>query len=214
MGARVFTRRARTVAVSVAALPAAVAVVAVPAAAAVGLVLAVFVGTLAGLAVAGRAAGQGGDAVGGVGTRRVALRVGGVAFAAWLVMIGVLVLLGPVGWVVVLLAVLGLGASWWVRRCRTTPGAVAAGAGATPFELPQSQVVALSTAQLCLLWRRSAVALLDAPPGQGRDELVRLRGCVLDELERRDRDGFARWLEAGARAGSDPTRYLSTEGGE
>jgi hypothetical protein len=30
-------------------------------------------------------------------------------------------------------------------------------------------------------------------------------------LGRRDRDGFTRWLNAGAHAGGDPGRYLSTD---
>jgi hypothetical protein len=34
---------------------------------------------------------------------------------------------------------------------------------------------------------------------------------LLDAIERRDRDGFTRWLETGARAGSDPGRYLTTD---
>jgi len=32
---------------------------------------------------------------------------------------------------------------------------------------------------------------------------------LLDELERRDRAGFQRWLSTGARAASDPSRYIS-----
>jgi len=53
--------------------------------------------------------------------------------------------------------------------------------------------------------------LLDVPAGPGRWEIVRVRECLLDELERRDRDGFIRWLDSGARAGSDPGRYLSSD---
>jgi len=36
-----------------------------------------------------------------------------------------------------------------------------------------------------------------------------IRELLIDEIERRDRDGFARWLDTGARAGSDPSRYLT-----
>jgi hypothetical protein len=197
----------------VAVLPAAVAVVTMPAAAAVGLVLAVFIGTLGGLLVAGEAGSRPGDPARVAATRRAALRSGAMAFAAWLVGIGLLVLLGPVGWIVVLLIALAVGSRWWVHRRRAIPGRVAVSDGPIGFELPAPQVAALSTPQLCLAWRHSAVALLDTPPGPARDELVRIRGCLLDELERRDREGFVRWLEAGARAGSDPTRYLTAEGG-
>ena len=70
---------------------------------------------------------------------------------------------------------------------------------------------ALSTSELCLTWRRSYLALLDVPAGPGRCEIVHMRECLLDELERRDRDGFTRWLDTGARAGSDPGRFLGTD---
>jgi hypothetical protein len=70
---------------------------------------------------------------------------------------------------------------------------------------------ALSTPELCLAWRRSYLALLDVTSYPARCDIVRMRECLLDELERRDRDGFTRWLDTGARAGSDPGRYLSTD---
>jgi hypothetical protein len=62
-----------------------------------------------------------------------------------------------------------------------------------------------------LAWRRSYVTLLNVPAGPGRCEIVCIRERLLDEIEQRDRDGFTRWLEAGARAGSDPSRYLTTD---
>jgi hypothetical protein len=37
---------------------------------------------------------------------------------------------------------------------------------------------------------------------------VQRRVAALDELERRDPAGFARWLAAGATAGSNPAQYL------
>jgi len=37
-------------------------------------------------------------------------------------------------------------------------------------------------------------------------DLMLLRQRLLDELERRDRAGFGRWLSTGARAASDPSR--------
>jgi hypothetical protein len=77
----------------------------------------------------------------------------------------------------------------------------------------QPQVIPgeLSTPERCSAWRRSYFALLDVPEGPGRCEIVRIRERLLDEIERRDRDGFTRWLETGARAGSDPGRYLTTD---
>jgi hypothetical protein len=41
------------------------------------------------------------------------------------------------------------------------------------------------------------------------DEVVRRRQEVLDEVERRDPTGFARWLAAGAPAGGGPGALLS-----
>jgi hypothetical protein len=40
--------------------------------------------------------------------------------------------------------------------------------------------------------------------------LARTRERYLDEIERRDPRGFARWLSSGARAGSDPATFLTT----
>jgi hypothetical protein len=70
---------------------------------------------------------------------------------------------------------------------------------------------ALSTPELCLAWWRSYLALLDVTSYPARCNIVGMRECLLDELERRERDGFTRWLDTGARAGSDPGRYLSTD---
>ena len=70
---------------------------------------------------------------------------------------------------------------------------------------------ALSTPELCLAWWRSYLALLDVASYPARCNIVGMRECLLDELERRERDGFTRWLDTGARAGSDPGRYLSTD---
>jgi hypothetical protein len=68
----------------------------------------------------------------------------------------------------------------------------------------------LPTPDLCWEWRRSYLAVVRA---SNPDELVRivaLRAAYLDELERRDPTGFRRWLDDGARAASDPGRYLTS----
>lgn len=68
-------------------------------------------------------------------------------------------------------------------------------------------VLHLSDDELCLTWRRSFAALAKYG-GPERSSIVDLRQACLDELQRRDPVGFARWLGAGARAASDPSRYL------
>jgi hypothetical protein len=67
----------------------------------------------------------------------------------------------------------------------------------------------LSIPELCLAWRRTYLALLEVSADTPRDDIVALRERLLDEIERRDPAGFTRWLETGARAGSDPGRFLT-----
>jgi len=131
-----------------------------------------------------------------------ARRAGLAAFAAfvavWLVVTGTAVLFGPTAWVVIPGIGLAVGlaaAPRWVARRTWGPAGIRVAvteptvAAARPPVRPET----LSTPSLCLAWRRSYLALLDAPPGPARDE-----------LERRDHAGFTRWLEAGARAGQRP----------
>lgn len=69
----------------------------------------------------------------------------------------------------------------------------------------------MTTDQLCRAWRRSWLDVLDrvrdpSPWGQ----LAELRRGYLEELARRDPGGVARWLASGARAGGDPSKFLTT----
>ena len=75
-------------------------------------------------------------------------------------------------------------------------------------QLPSMDPDAMSTTQLCGAWQRSYWLLVDLPPGQSRDDVVRIRRHVLDELERRDPTGFGRWLQTEPRACNHPGRYL------
>ncbi|WP_328608746.1 hypothetical protein OG943_06365 [Amycolatopsis sp. NBC_00345] len=70
----------------------------------------------------------------------------------------------------------------------------------------------LATDELCVAWRRSYLELLRAVDEPTRQRVVVQRQEYLDELERRDSLGFARWLDSGARAGSDPRRFLTSGG--
>jgi hypothetical protein len=215
--ARILTRALYAVAVSVAFLPAAVAVVVLPGTALGGLACGVAVGAAAALKAREDATGHARQIA--AAARRASLAAFAAFVAVWLVVTGTAVLFGPTSWVVILVIGLAVGlaaAPRWVARRTWDPAGIGVAvaeptvAAARPPVRPET----LSTPSLCLAWRRSYLALLDAPPGPARDELVRVRGSLLDELERRDHAGFTRWLEAGARAGSDPTRYLTTEHGE
>lgn len=65
----------------------------------------------------------------------------------------------------------------------------------------------LTTAQLCTALRRSYNTTNDSP---GRTEWLRLlmREQLLDEIERRDPNGFNKWLATAPSPGDDPSRYL------
>lgn len=62
--------------------------------------------------------------------------------------------------------------------------------------------------ELCLAWRRSFVTLRHASDARDRLGVVELRQRYLDELEQRHPFCFRRWLDSGARAAGDPSRYL------
>jgi hypothetical protein len=205
----VFARALQVAAVSAGLLPAAVALVAVPVAALGGLALGMFIGMLADLRARSVATGDARQIA--AAGRRAGFIVGGRTAVGWLVLTGVQVMFGPVSWTLIASAVLVVLPFRSVRRRlgRTWSAVSDDGLiGVGPLPVVPS---VLSTPELCRVWQRSYLALLDAPAGPGHSQVVRIRAGLLDELERRDRAGFARWLEAGARADSDPGRYLTTE---
>ncbi|WIY00493.1 hypothetical protein QRX60_41620 [Amycolatopsis mongoliensis] len=73
----------------------------------------------------------------------------------------------------------------------------------SPAALPD-----LDVEELCWAWRRSYSQLQVVRDSGTREQLVLVRRACLDELERRDPAGFRRWLASGARAGSDPSRFI------
>jgi hypothetical protein len=79
---------------------------------------------------------------------------------------------------------------------------------AAPAESPPAEVRAMTEAELCLGWRRSFVELQRIESPEARIRIVEFRRRVLDELERRNPCGFELWLASGARAASDPSRYV------
>jgi hypothetical protein len=69
-------------------------------------------------------------------------------------------------------------------------------------------VAELSTRELGVEWTRTTAVLAGRLEPAVRESLVRRRGEALDELERRDPDGFGRWIAAGPVSGSDPADYV------
>lgn len=103
-----------------------------------------------------------------------------------------------------------------LRHQRRRPAATA-GAGSWPPPasaatargiVPAPPVAALPTTALGREWLRSTTALATRLQPSARAAIVRRRQETLDELERRDRDGFARWLAGGPVPGSDPAEFV------
>ncbi len=75
-----------------------------------------------------------------------------------------------------------------------------------PADLPP--VTALSTEELGREWLESTTALAGRMAPAARTAIVRRRQETLDELERRDPDGFLRWLTTGPVLDRDPTPFV------
>jgi hypothetical protein len=134
-----------------------------------------------------------------LGTGLVVL-AGGAAAA---VVIGLAAVIGGVRWALT---------TWLPRRARARISHAAPGAGPVPAPAPapawQPPVSLLATSDLGGEWLRTTWALArQLRPGE-RQDIIRRRQETLDELERRDPDGFARWLAAGPAAGSDPAAFV------
>jgi hypothetical protein len=69
-------------------------------------------------------------------------------------------------------------------------------------------LAALRIEALAQEWVSTSAALGLTLDPRSRAAIVRRREAVLDELERRDPAGFARWLAAGPLSATDPARYL------
>lgn len=77
-----------------------------------------------------------------------------------------------------------------------------------PVVPASSPVSVLTTPALGREWIRTQAALGRRLTTADRASLVRRRQETLDELERRDPAGFARWLADGAAPGIDPAAYV------
>lgn len=158
---------------------------------------------------------------GGTALRAGAI-AGAVTVATCLVLAGLVAIMGAVAALVIPLLLIALGVWAWRRRGTWRTATTSAGFGpgiappaAEPVAQQQAAVAApmvvadtVSTQALCAAWCRTYWLLRDLPPGPACAQVLRTREGLLDELERRDPVGFHRWLDTGARAGSDPGRYL------
>jgi hypothetical protein len=70
------------------------------------------------------------------------------------------------------------------------------------------EVTVLSTGDLGEEWLQTTAVLAGRLDPAMRRTLVDRREAVLDELERRDPDGFARWLAAAPTRGSNPADFV------
>ena len=64
----------------------------------------------------------------------------------------------------------------------------------------------LSIEELCGVWGETAMTLAEGAGPRDRQAVAEVRRICLDEFERRNPDGFHRWIEAGAPA--NPSVYL------
>lgn len=98
------------------------------------------------------------------------------------------------------------GAAWAPRR----PAAAGEVAPLTSLVGPvdPGPVAALSTPALGREWMRTSAALAGGLGAAARRSIVERREATLDELERRDPGGFARWMSTGPALGSDPSVFV------
>jgi hypothetical protein len=145
---------------------------------------------------------------------------------ASMVVTGLVVLVG--GFMAAVACTVGFvagGAAWTWRRARGWSAAHGAGNRSRPRratvcpapvssagwpDRSASPVSLLSVPVLGTEWRRMTAVLACGPDPAAQQAVVRRRQEVLDELERRDRSGFARWLATGTAYDSDPADFLKS----
>ena len=136
-----------------------------------------------------------------------AWKAGAATVAVLLVLSGTAVLGGAV--LTLMVAAVAAGTStvvWLVCSSPRTPASTVAGDRRPAAPLPP--VSSLPTEALGQEWVRTTTALSGPLDARTREAIVVRRQQTLDELERRDPDGFARWLSGLPLAGSDPSGDL------
>jgi hypothetical protein len=188
-----------------------------------GIVLVVALLTAGLAACVAYAARDGAGACGRAGAVEAAWKAAAATVSVIFLVTGVVVLAGgAVAALVSGLAVVTGGAVWLLttRRARhagaRTPGAApvtddgdpAPGLAAAWLSHRQPPVSLLPTSVLGSEWLQTSSALACPVEPAARQEIIRRRQETLDELERRDPAGFARWLAAGAATDSDPAAFV------
>lgn len=106
----------------------------------------------------------------------------------------------------------------WLRRARTpsaaqvdaVPRALAHASPDSAPSLPPPALRHLTDAQLCKRWRASYRASRRGSSPVTLIAAVAEREMYLDELERRNANGFAAWLASGPQAAENPLPYLTS----
>jgi hypothetical protein len=161
-------------------------------------VLAVAVAILAGLAGLTVAHHRGNPAVRGA----LLGAIGGAA--AVFVVAGLAAVVGPLA---VPVTAIVLAAVVWRRRGRLRADPALPG-GPPALALDEEDLTGLTNAQLGREWRRSHSGLLHARTTDELSLVCRLRRRQLDEIERRDPDGFRRWVDSGCWVRGDSVPFL------
>jgi hypothetical protein len=102
------------------------------------------------------------------------------------------------------------GAGLPERSHETSTGTMATTVDEGPVLTPEipTEPWLLDDYELCCAWRRSSLLLEHPHSPATHSRLAQQRQLYLDELERRNPAGVSAWLASGARAASDPTRYI------
>jgi hypothetical protein len=153
-----------------------------------------------------------------------AVQAAGWTVGGLLVLAGMTALVGGV--VAVLVGGAAIGTWLVVRAIRSPARSDSAGRSSAPASWPwtgtevlpvppeapvrgdTSRLPTWSTPELGREWIRTTAALGGRLSPVERQALVRRREETLDELERRDPVGFARWLAEGPAPGTDPAGYV------
>jgi hypothetical protein len=79
-------------------------------------------------------------------------------------------------------------------------------------QLIESLQCPLSIEELCCVWCETTTTLAEGAGLRDRQAVAEVRRICLDEFERRNPDGFQRWIEAGA--AGDPGSFLLPKSGD